>query len=77
MGCKNMKCPNCTGIARLQWLDNLSQEVSEESRQYFMLLEGEGMKRQLEEQYCRELCPRTKFERKYHPAETGHVGSGI
>ena len=56
------KClESCTGIGEIQFMELILQEVPHDERVYFIEAHGQ----QLREQYCSEVCPVTKFRRKY------------
>ena len=56
------KClESCTGLAVIEWEQMILAEIPHDERVYFIEAHGQ----QLREQYCSEVCPVTKFRRKY------------
>jgi hypothetical protein len=58
-----MECnlENCTGIGIIEWESEILAQFPKEKR----ILYIENNAERLREQYCREVCPVTKFRRRY------------
>jgi hypothetical protein len=59
-----MKCnlESCTGTGIIQWMELQLAEIPHDDRVTYV----EQNARQLREQYCREVCPVAKFNRRYN-----------
>jgi hypothetical protein len=60
---------SCTGTAVIEWESQMLSHIPREQRFDYIEQNAE----RLREQYCREVCPVARFNRKYHSQGTKPV----